>query len=93
MLFISVNIFFNILYWGVILRTLISYFPDLSRKYYVVTRLIYQLTDPFMIPIENFTAKNLNLGRIDISPILGILFINLVRNLIFQLMSFVIRYG
>lgn len=88
MLYRALNIFFNILYWGIILRTLISYFPDMTRKYYSVTRLIYQLTDPFMIPIENFTAKNLNLGRIDISPILGILFLNIVQSILSRILIF-----
>ncbi len=82
-LFRSINLLFAVLYWGIILRALLSFFPNIKNQYYPFARVVYQITDPFMIPIENFTYKHIRLGNIDVSPIIAIFILDILKRIIF----------
>lgn len=58
----------------VIARALTSWFPN-SRQYAIV-QLLYQITDPVMIPLSRLIPR---IGMIDLSPmilVLGLLYIS-----------------
>ncbi|MDP6960736.1 MAG: YggT family protein [Dehalococcoidia bacterium] len=52
----------------IIARALTSWFPDARR--HPIVQLLYQITDPLMIPASRFIPR---IGMIDISPMIVIL--------------------
>jgi YggT family protein len=52
----------------IIARALTSWFPDARR--HPIVQLLYQITDPIMIPASRFIPR---IGMIDISPMIVIL--------------------
>ena len=79
----AVNIYLWILVINVILSWLVAFniLNTSNRLVYSILDVTYRLTDPLLMPIRNFLP---NLGSIDISPIVLILLIILIRNLIFE---------
>lgn len=80
-----IDTLFKVMYFGIFARVLLSFFPDFARRNYQLTEFIYRLTDPIMAPIETFTSKYMNLGMIDISPMLGLLLVSSLRRVLFAL--------
>ncbi len=58
----------RILAYLVVARALSSWFPDARR--HTVVQLLYQVTDPIMIPASRLIPR---IGMIDISPMIVIL--------------------
>ena len=52
----------------IIARALTSWFPDARR--HPIVQLLYQITDPIMVPASRFIPR---IGMIDISPMIVIL--------------------
>ena len=52
----------------IVARALTSWFPDARR--HPIVQLLYQITDPIMIPASRFIPR---IGMIDISPMIVIL--------------------
>lgn len=80
----AVSLFFDVLYFLILLRVLISWIPGINR-YSTWVRMIDDLTDPIMQPIQRFTYRYINLGMIDISPIIAIFVLNIIRNIIMRM--------
>lgn len=83
-----IDTLFKVMYFGIFARVLLSFFPDFAKRNYQLSEFIYRLTDPVMAPIEAFTSRYLNLGMIDISPMLGLLLISSLRRVLFALFFF-----
>ncbi|MAE80446.1 MAG: hypothetical protein CL695_02550 [Chloroflexi bacterium] len=52
----------------IVARALTSWFPDARR--HPIVQLLYQITDPIMVPASRFIPR---IGMIDISPMIVIL--------------------
>ena len=74
-----INIAFEILTIIIFIRVILSWFPH--NPYQPLIRLIYQLSNPILNPIRNIVSP---IGGIDISPIILIFIIQLIKNIILK---------
>ena len=81
----AVTYFFEIVQLLVLIRVILSWVPNIDM-YSKPVKLIYNLTDPIMEPVREFTARYINLGPIDISPIIVLFLLSFVRNVILRLL-------
>ena len=79
-----VSIIFNILYFILVIRIIISWVG--ADPYNEIVRIVYKITDPLLAP---FRALPLKLGAIDFSPIVAFLVLSVVKsfvvNIIYQI--------
>ncbi|HAA34453.1 MAG TPA: hypothetical protein DCD97_03990 [Firmicutes bacterium] len=93
MLFLKniVSAFFDILYFLILVRIIFSFLPVSpygSPLIYNIVQFIRQLTEPFLAPFRRLVPP-LGIGGggyIDLSPILAIVILNLLRRLILALL-------
>lgn len=80
-LILSVRRFFDILYWLIIIRALLSWFRPRRyvRWFEDLERVLYALTEPILAPIRN--ALPMGPG-IDFSPLVALLLLGVVRELV-----------
>jgi len=79
----TINAFFNLLYVLIIIRVVLSWF-QISRRN-VLIDLVYALTEPILAPVRTLLRKSPLGGSgsmIDLSPLVLILIIMLVRNIL-----------
>lgn len=69
------NILFNLIYYAILARVLISWFP-LSKSTFSI--IIYQITEPLLSPIRNLIPQN-NF-RVDFSPIILFIILNFLKS-------------
>ncbi len=77
-----VDILFNILTWAIIIRVLITWIPGLS-PYHPIVRLLASITDPILEPARRIIPP---IGMLDISPIVVIFALELVREFLIRLL-------
>ena len=71
-----INILFNLLYYGILIRVLLSWFP--YRLDNTFTKFIYQITEPLLSPIRSLIP--LRQSGIDFSPIILLLLLSLLKS-------------
>jgi len=71
-----INILFNLIYYAILARVLISWFPYLSKNTFSI--IIYQITEPFLSPIRNLIPQNS--FRVDFSPIILFIILNFLKS-------------
>ena len=74
-----INISFEILTYIIFIRVILSWFSH--NPYQPVIKLIYQISDTILGPIRNTISP---IGGIDISPIIAIFIIQLIKNIILK---------
>ncbi len=70
-----VDLFFSILTWAIIIRVLLTWIPGLS-PFNPVVRFLASITDPILEPARRIIPP---IGMIDISPIVVLFVLQLVR--------------
>ncbi len=70
-----VDLFFTLLTWAIIIRVLLTWIPGLS-PYHPVVRALASITDPILEPARRIIPP---IGMIDISPIVVLFVLQLVR--------------
>jgi YggT family protein len=72
-----VSLVFNIVYFLLVIRIILSWVnPD---PYNEIVQVIYKITDPILLP---FRRLPLQVGGIDLSPIIAFLLLSVLRNFI-----------
>lgn len=81
----ALNIFFDILVWAIILRSLISFIiRDFSNP---IVLFLNRFVEPLVSPFRTLLYKlNIDTGMIDLSPLLAIIFIRILNSLIIGLL-------
>ena len=74
-----INTAFEILTYIIFIRVILSWFSH--NPYHPVIKLIYQISDTILRPIRNTISP---IGGIDISPIIAIFIIQLIKNIILK---------
>tara|TARA_B100001750_G_C14992763_1_gene343364 strand:+ start:218 stop:466 length:249 start_codon:yes stop_codon:yes gene_type:complete len=74
-----INITFEILTYIIFIRVILSWFSH--NPYQPIIKLIYQISDFALSPIRNAVSP---IGGIDISPIIAIFMIQLIKNIILK---------
>ena len=76
----TVDLFFTILTWAIIIRVLLTWVPGLS-PYNPVVRVLASITDPILEPARRIIPP---IGMIDISPIVVLFVLQLVREFVLR---------
>ena len=74
-----INIAFEILTYIIFIRVILSWFSH--NPYQPVIKLIYQISDTILNPIRSIVSP---IGGVDISPIIAIFMIQLIKNIILK---------
>ncbi len=82
-----VNIAFEVYYWLIIARIIISFVPDIKNP--IVRSLavfVYEVTEPVLRPIRKVVPVVGSGGvGIDFSPVIAIILLSLIRRVLVQL--------
>ena len=76
------NTIFNILYFLLIIRIILSWFA--VNPYNEIVQILYRITDPILAP---FRRLPLQIGFIDFSPIIAFMALWFLRNFIVGVLS------
>ena len=76
-----VSLVFNILYFLLVIRIIISWVG--ADPYNEIVRIIYSITEPILAP---FRRLPLQVGGIDFSPILAFIILSVLRNFIVNIL-------
>jgi len=71
-----VNIIFNLIYYSVLVRVLISWMPQSSNNNF--STFICQITEPLLSPIRNLIPTNSY--HIDFSPVILLIILNFLKS-------------
>lgn len=71
------NLLFQALYIAIIVRILLSWVDQGGQ--WRITQILHEITEPILAPIRRIIP---NLGMIDISPMIAIILLNLLRPLV-----------
>ena len=77
-----IKIFFDILSFLIIVRVLLSWFPN--RPHHALFDFIIEVTNPVLNAAKRVTPR---LGMIDLSPIIALVALDLFRTLLLTLLS------
>ena len=76
-----ISILITLLQWAIIIRALLSFLPMAGVRldpYNPLIRFLYSITDPILDPLRRYTA----IGMIDLSPLVAIIVLDLLRTLL-----------
>lgn len=83
-LFKALNILFNLIELFIFIRIILSYIPINMNN--IFGAFIYNMTEPILNPCKRIIEKlGLNTGFLDFSPLLAILFLRIIRYIIFSI--------
>ena len=74
-----INIAFQILIMIILIRIILLWFPH--NPYNPLIRIVYQISNPILNPIRHVISP---IGGLDISPIIAIFIIQLIKNIILK---------
>ena len=84
-----VNGICQILYWLLIARIVISWFP--VDPYHSVVQFLFQVTDPILVPLRRLP---LQIGMLDLTPLLAFFLLQFInRVLVRLLLTLALRFG
>jgi YggT family protein len=81
LLYNFIDLFFNLLSLAILARALLSWFA--VSPYHPVVRILDQITEPIMAPLRRYVPP---IGMIDITPIVALVLIQIIRELIVRLL-------
>ncbi len=83
-LVLVITIVFQVLWWAILIRVLLSWLPMAGIRIYPynpVIQLLYQITDPILEPLRKYTT----VGMIDLSPIVALLGLQFIQYILISL--------
>ena len=85
MLSVVIDVVFQLLWWAILIRVLLSWLPMAGVRidpYNPAIRVLFQLTDPILEPLRRYTT----IGMIDLSPIVALIGIDMIRRLLISML-------
>ncbi len=82
---LAINIVFQVLWWAILIRVLLSWLPMANIRidpYNPAVRLLYSLTDPILEPLRRYTT----IGMIDLSPLVALLLLDFLRQILISML-------
>lgn len=83
MVYRLVSLLINLLETAIILSAILSWFP--VRGLDEIKRVLDSIVSPILEPIQKVLYRYVNLGGIDISPIIALLLLSILRKVLFIL--------
>ena len=80
-----INIVFQVLWWAVFIRVLLSWLPMANIRidpYNPAIRVLFQITDPILEPLRKYTTA----GMIDFSPIVALFGLEILRRILISIL-------
>lgn len=83
----SIGVFFQLLYFLILIRILLSWFRGLNYSKFGI--LIHNLTEPILGPVRDMVDRSPIGGgtMLDFSPVIALFIMNIVQNLLYRLVS------
>ena len=84
-LVLAINVVFRVLWWAILIRVLLSWLPMAGIRidpYNPIVRTLYSITDPILDPLRKYTT----VGMIDLSPIVALFGLEIIRGLLISLL-------
>ncbi len=84
-LVLTINVVFRVLWWAILIRVLLSWLPMAGIRidpYNPIIRTLYSITDPILDPLRKYTT----VGMIDLSPIVALFGLEIIRGLLISLL-------
>ena len=82
---LAINVVFQLLWWAILIRVLISWLPMAGVRidpYNPIIRTLFSITDPILEPIRKYTT----VGMIDLSPIVALFALDIIRRLLISML-------
>ncbi len=75
----AINVFFRLLYILIIIRVLMSWFPN--ARYSTLGNIIYSLTEPILGPVKRMMDKSPLGGgmMLDFSPVIALFILDIIQ--------------
>ncbi len=83
---LAITIIFQILWWAILIRVLLSWLPMAGVRidpYNPVIRALYSITDPILEPLRKYTT----VGMIDLSPIVALIGLSFLERILVSLLT------
>lgn len=80
-----INVVFQLLWWAILIRVLLSWLPMAGIRidpYNPIIRVLYSITDPILEPLRRYTT----VGMIDLSPIVALFALDIIRRILLSLL-------
>ncbi|NJN97127.1 MAG: YggT family protein [Anaerolineales bacterium] len=80
-----INVVFQVLWWAILIRVLLSWLPMANIRidpYNPAIRFLYSMTDPILEPLRRFTT----VGMIDLSPLVALLLLDFLRQILISML-------
>jgi len=81
----TINIIFQLLWWAILIRVLLSWLPMAGIRidpFNPVIQLLFSITDPILDPLRKYTT----VGMIDLSPIVALIGLDFIRFFLISLL-------
>ncbi|HEX9921614.1 MAG TPA: YggT family protein [Anaerolineae bacterium] len=82
---LAINVIFTVLWWAILIRVLLSWLPMAGIRidpYNPVIQILFQVTDPILEPLRRYTT----IGMIDLSPIVALFGLEIIRGILISLL-------
>ena len=82
---LAINVVFQLLWWAILIRVLISWLPMAGVRidpYNPIIRTLFSITDPILEPLRRYTT----VGMIDLSPIVALFGLDIIRRILVSLL-------
>jgi YggT family protein len=80
-----IDVVFQVVWWAILIRVLLSWLPMAGIRidpYNPVIRALFSVTDPILEPLRKYTT----VGMIDLSPIVALFGLEIIRNILISLL-------
>jgi YggT family protein len=85
LLAVIINIVFQVLWWAILIRVLLSWLPMAGIRidpYNPIIQFLFSITDPILEPLRKYTT----IGMIDLSPIVALFGLEILRGILISLL-------
>ena len=82
---LAINVVFQLLWWAILIRVLISWLPMAGIRidpYNPIIRTLFSITDPILEPLRRYTT----VGMIDLSPIVALFGLDIIRRILISML-------
>ena len=80
-----VTALFQILFWAIIARALLSWFPIRpGNPFYALAVILHQITEPILSPLRRIIPM---IGMVDITPIIAYFLLGFIQSAVIRLIS------
>lgn len=85
-----IDLAFQIFYYALLIRIILSFFATTSHSrhfLYQLRMIVFKVTEPVLAPFRNLIPPiQVGAGYLDLSPLIALVLLNIVRNLILSLL-------